>query len=45
MLTTLLELFGLACLVAFAVVVSLAWPPAALLALGVAALFVAWRVS
>lgn len=42
MLTTLLELFGVAALAAFAFFV---WPPAALLVLGVAAIALAWRLA
>lgn len=40
--TSLLELFGIACLAAFAYYV---WPPAALLVVGVAALVLAWAAN
>lgn len=42
MLTTALDLLGIACLAVFAFLV---FPPAALLVLGVAALLVSWRTS
>lgn len=42
MLTTLLELFGILALAAFAWFV---WPPACLLVLGVAAILLAWVLS
>lgn len=42
MLTTLLELAGIGCLVAFGFLV---WPPAALLVAGAAFLLLAWRLA
>jgi hypothetical protein len=41
-LTTLLDVFGVAALAAFAFFV---WPPAALLVVGAALLFASWRAS
>jgi hypothetical protein len=40
--TTLLDLLGIGCLALFAFAI---WPPACLLALGVAALLMSWRES
>lgn len=42
MLTTLLELGGVGCLIAFALIV---WWPSALLVAGAAALLFAWRLA
>lgn len=42
MLTTLLDLLGVACVAAFAFFV---WPPACLIVIGAACLYVSWRAS
>ena len=42
MLTTFLDLLGIACLAAFAFFV---WPPACLIVIGVAALAMSWKAS
>ena len=42
MLTTFLDLLGVACLAAAAFFI---WPPACLIVIGMAALFVSWKAS
>lgn len=42
MLTTFLDLLGIACLASFAFFV---WPPACLIVIGVAALAMSWKAS